>query len=101
MKYLLSEESGVILDSADIKTSQSVVKYVGLALDNDDNVGRKVRYIDPKCPAEKHEYTIVGRQMAWGYNECGQYVMQPAYRIACAENPFGCPAHLYQLCFVE
>jgi len=101
MKYLLSEESGVILDTEDIKTSKAITSHCGLALDDDDNVGRRVRYTDPKYPVEEYEYTIIGRQMAWGYDESGKYTMMPAYRLACSREPFGRPAHLYELSFID
>ena len=77
------------------------VNHVGLALPDDELIGRKVRFKTPKCLKEEEIFTIVGRQKAYGYDEYGNYTILDAYRGAVSENDFGRPLHLYEVEFVD
>jgi hypothetical protein len=101
MKYLFSKKSGIILESDDLYTSNQITKKSGLFIESDKNVGKKVRFIKPSCPAEEGIHTIIGHQMAWGFadaNGNGGYKMRPAYRVANKkENWIGRPALYFEV----
>lgn len=83
----------------------SIVKDFGLELNaNDDpNIGRVIKFKEPTCILEQYEYKIIGKQMAYGYDNEGNYRMIPAYRGVPIniEDSFGRPFHLYQVEFVD
>jgi len=87
------------------KLGMKAVEYVGLSINNGSNlVGIKVKIKDPQCVADQYIYTIVGEQMAWGYEDeykNGEYKLRPALRLQCKENLFGRPAHYYEVVIVE
>ena len=80
----------------------NVVNAFGLGLENDKNIGRKVKYKNPSCEIEKKIHILVGRQKAWGYDKNGNYAMIDAYRgIAEGSDNFGRPIHLYEVEFID
>lgn len=80
---------------------KKTIEHVGLALEDDELIGKKFKFKNPKWPAEQGIYTVVGRQMLWGYDENGKYCMIPGYRGTSEDNPFGKPFQLQDVEFIE
>jgi len=83
----------------------SIIKDFGFELNanGDPNIGRVVKFKKSTCIMEQYEYKIIGKQMAYGYDDEGNYRMIPAYRGVPIniKDSFGRPFHLYQVEFVD
>lgn len=76
-----------------------VVNGIGLGLENDENIGRRVKFKNGNGTI----YILIARQKAWGYDEYGNYTMLNAYRGVEVEegDNFGRPLHLYEVEFID
>jgi hypothetical protein len=70
---------------------QAVIEHCGLKIEDDEMIGKTIKFKNPKYPAYFGTFTIVARQMRWGYDKAGVYCMVPGYRVTNEENQFGMP----------
>lgn len=97
MAYQLGQVKANTVEELGEKT----IKYLGLGLENDENIGRQVRFINPTCIGEQSVFTIVSCQKVWGHNEEGKYTMIKGYRGISETNDFGRPFSLAKVEFVN
>ena len=80
---------------------KNVVEHLGLGLPDDEIVGKRIRFKNPKVPYEMRIFTIIGRQRMWGYDDDdGKYTMIEGYRAVSSEGDFGKPVQLSEIEFV-
>ena len=87
------------------KLGINAIKYLGLNLDNDNdlNIGKRVKFKYPSCEMEKHIYIIICKQKCYGYNENGIYTLINGYRGVPEnnKNDFGRPFTLNDIYFID
>jgi hypothetical protein len=80
---------------------KDAIEHIGLKLEDDENIGKHVKFINPKVPYEHGVFKIIARQTLWGYNDEGKYTLVKGYRGVKHEDDFGKAFTLDKVEFVE